>query len=542
MLVARGFTVAGARWRGRLGGFACTVELTEAFPFVLPEIRLDRSLHREIIAHVDAKGVVCFADSTNILIDAANPDGLVDQSLDKASAILRAGEAKAEDIAEEFSAYWEAESEVCSVCDLTSAPHTIAIAKRAKPKPWYVAADSGEHLNEWLKHRGMPGTDAFFNGLIVPLGSAPIELLRPTSLRVRHLCRAIRTLVAPDARVAVEALLKRGDIPALVVLTFPLKGGHVGAVGVIVRRPTNLPGVYGRRVKVADILRFALGEAVERVSIARADAEYLLPRGGASIAVRRKAALMVGCGAVGGWVAQLLATTGLGTLEIVDSDTLSRDNVHRHALGMESVGWNKAEAMALRLQRQFPHQQVRARAQDFVKLLLDDQVDIDLMDFLILATGNETLELRLNAMLRRRVQLVHVWLDPFDLGFHVFVDGHAKPGCFRCLFGRDEREGLFNRASFLRRGQPVTKSLAGCSGNFAPYTVGHALSAAMVAVETAMVIDPSNGAILESRLCSSAAALKAGMELSKRAGHFRPGEAQRTNSWGFVGCEVCGAE
>src|SRR4051794_5051399 len=55
VLVARGFTVAGARWRGRLGGFACTVELTEAFPFVLPKIRLDRSLHREIIAHVDAK-------------------------------------------------------------------------------------------------------------------------------------------------------------------------------------------------------------------------------------------------------------------------------------------------------------------------------------------------------------------------------------------------------------------------------------------------------------------------------------------------------
>jgi hypothetical protein len=197
--------------------------------------------------------------------------------------------------------------------------------------------------------------------------------------------------------------------------------------------------------------------------------------------------------------------------------------------------------MARHLNRQFPHQQVAAWSRDGVAVLSDGSFD-SAVDFAILATGNETLELRLSAALRRRLQLVHVWLDPFDLGFHVFVDGHTRRGCLRCLFSRDERHGLFNRASFLEKGQPVTRSLAGCSGNFAPYTVRHALESAMAAVQSSLVLKHTDGAFLESRFCSAEAATRDGFRLSRRADLFKPGEVQRSNLFGFDGCEVCGVD
>jgi molybdopterin-synthase adenylyltransferase len=540
VLSTRGFSFDGKQWRGKLVEFTCSVELTDSFPFALPKIRIDRSRHTDIIAHVDAKGTVCFADSTNILIDASNPGGLVEQALDKASTILAAGEAQAQDIAAEFNAYWENDAEVCSICDLTRGAHAIVIVKRTKPRPWYLAADSIGQLNTWLERRGIEPATSHFPGVVVPLISAPTELLRPRALRVRHLCRVVRSLVQEGDRGAVTGLLRAGTLPALVVFTFPVDD-QLGAIGVMVRAPEKLAGRRGRRFKLLDVLTFALADPVERVSIGRADGAYLLPRGGASVASTSASALVVGVGAVGGWVAQLLAAAGLGRLNLIDNDTLSRDNVHRHVLGMESVGLNKAEAMARHLNRQFPHQQVAAWSRDGVAVLSDGSFD-SAVDFAILATGNETLELRLSAALRRRLQLVHVWLDPFDLGFHVFVDGHTRRGCLRCLFSRDERHGLFNRASFLEKGQPVTRSLAGCSGNFTPYTVRHALESAMAAVQSSLVLKHTDGAFLESRFCSAEAATRDGFRLSRRADLFKPGEVQRSNLFGFDGCEVCGVD
>jgi molybdopterin/thiamine biosynthesis adenylyltransferase len=235
----------------------------------------------------------------------------------------------------------------------------------------------------------------------------------------------------------------------------------------------------------------------------------------------------------------LLATSGVGRLGIIDNDTLSRDNVHRHVLGMESVGKKKAEALAIRLGEQFPHQHFWFGSTDCIDVLSEAAFDPSTFNVIILATGNETLELRINAALRRQTHLVHVWLDPFDLGYHVFVDGKNKRGCFRCLFARDDAVGLHNRASFLEKDQTVTGSLAGCAGNFAQYSVQHALSAATAAVELVLSSDLADGPFLLSKYCSDAAAKRLGFLTSRRCQMFEESRLQRTASFGHGACEGC---
>lgn len=60
--------------------------------------------------------------------------------------------------------------------------------------------------------------------------------------------------------------------------------------------------------------------------------------------------LLVGCGGVGAYAAEMLARAGLGALTIIDSDTISDTNRNRQLLALTStVGRSKCEVLAQRL-------------------------------------------------------------------------------------------------------------------------------------------------------------------------------------------------
>jgi molybdopterin/thiamine biosynthesis adenylyltransferase len=76
------------------------------------------------------------------------------------------------------------------------------------------------------------------------------------------------------------------------------------------------------------------------------DKRDLTLRAGATAAdLREKKVLVVGAGAVGSFVADSLARSGIGTLHIADPDIVKPGNLIRHLAGSSEVGWNKAEAV-----------------------------------------------------------------------------------------------------------------------------------------------------------------------------------------------------
>ena len=57
-----------------------------------------------------------------------------------------------------------------------------------------------------------------------------------------------------------------------------------------------------------------------------------------------------GLGGVGSWCAEALARSGIGTLTLVDQDTVSESNINRQLCALDStVGKSKAEVMAARI-------------------------------------------------------------------------------------------------------------------------------------------------------------------------------------------------
>ena len=80
-----------------------------------------------------------------------------------------------------------------------------------------------------------------------------------------------------------------------------------------------------------------------------------------------KRVTVFGVGGVGGYVCEMLARSGVGTLELVDHDTVSQSNINRQIIALSStVGKDKVEVMAQRIREINPDCTVIPRKEFFL--------------------------------------------------------------------------------------------------------------------------------------------------------------------------------
>lgn len=93
--------------------------------------------------------------------------------------------------------------------------------------------------------------------------------------------------------------------------------------------------------------------------------EELASRGRLGAALRASRVLLVGAGAVGAAISELLVRGGVTDILIVDDDSLAAGNLIRHTLTLREVGQAKARALADRLNTVSPHSKIEALAEEF---------------------------------------------------------------------------------------------------------------------------------------------------------------------------------
>ena len=102
-----------------------------------------------------------------------------------------------------------------------------------------------------------------------------------------------------------------------------------------------------------------------------------------------------GLGGVGGYVVEALARSGVGTLELIDHDTVSITNINRQILATHStVGKSKAEAAKARVLDINPHCQAIARELFFLPDTAD-QFDFSAYSYVVDAIDTVTGKLAL---------------------------------------------------------------------------------------------------------------------------------------------------
>lgn len=558
---ARGFTELGNEWKGSVDGLedgeiSISVRLPKEFPDCTPEIYVERQKLRRRIPHVEKSGKICIVPSTGTLIDARNTHGVVSEALEHARTILIRGLSGAidDDFYEEFLAYWNprASEGFLSICNPRGPAREICLVDI--DGHWIIIdyktliAENLEDARRWVsKLNGTIKTTrkAYFVPLTAPFMPPDFEEIPSTN----EILSTISKHATSEIYDAFRAWLNRSLLPTVVILSLPQKIDQ-GQTLIAVRlqeatgalkmkairgfRPSTLPAFRE--------LEFAKQRPAKLIRLARFDPEYLLPRGGSALALTKFTVVIVGCGSVGSHVVERLASLGIGRLRLVDPEHLMPENIHRHALGVKYVGVNKAEGLCTALAERYPHISCEHREKTLQELLEKESGFLTEANALIVAIGDETLELRLNNLLGHQIPRLHTWLDPLGIGGHVLATGiSTRPGCYECLFLRDKQYGLFNGASFARAGQNFQKSYAGCAGTFVPFAGIHADRTAIEAASLAarLLLGEETDNVLVSWFGDTGAFIEAGFSLSDRQALFKAGETRKEINFMRLDCPTC---
>lgn len=545
-------------WSGHLrpdnaGTVAATVTLPPEFPHAMPIVRVTAGSLPRTIPHVEAGGKMCLAPESGVLLDTDNPRGIIRESLARASRVVADGLTGVNDgdFLAEFSGYWNAgvRSGFLSVAEPTGAARPMVLVRPDVPlsQP-EVLAESLPVAADWLGTIGRKVT-SHREALFVPL----VRPFRPPGtgdeMTVAGVLSQLQLCSTPDGYAALLDYLRRHRPPITVAFSLPVGPREGVAVGAVRLEEAHGPArlhvlkrdCTTRRSTLWE-LWCARGQPVTRLRVDRADPAYVLPRGGADAGLLGRRVVVAGCGSVGSRVAEHLASMGVGHVLLIDSEPLLPENVHRHLLGMSHLGLPKAAGVASTLRRRFPHLRFEHRNETIQQVLATDPHVVRAADAVVLALGDETLELRLNDLLADAAAIrVHAWLEPLGLGGHVLVCGRGgRGGCYRCLFGWGDR--LANAASFAEPGQQFHRTFSGCAGSFTPYA---ALDADRTAVEAVRSVvgalrERHTAKTLVSWFGDDTSFRQQGFRLSARAALFAPGDCRGTVDFVRDDCPCCG--
>jgi hypothetical protein len=570
-LKAAGYTRSGDAWLGTINvtsvdqarTLELRVELPNAFPDVLPNVYVSDFDLLGVVAHIESNGKVCLASDHSLLIDSERTADVVQQTLALAAGVVRDGLSgkSRNDLFDEFLAYWERgpiEFEIESLIETDrdgsdARPVFVGnVTSSEKRGSELVVAENQQQAESWSANRGRTITGDRIAALYLKLESSVVPPKPNEPEPLAHWLSQLKASASTSAWTAFQEWLTSVELPVLVAFGIPTPSSRIRALAAIsiptpprdelkaARRAARL-----HRPSAAVTVPYIGAQPIQRVRVQRRDSAYLAARGGANSLLRRTVTI-IGCGSVGSTVAMQLASMGVGTINLLDPESLSADNIHRHVLGLAFVGSSKATSLALLLNRSFPHQQAFGFAKALEEVCLEHEGALLSADVIIFATGDESLQRRFASILRTTRQ-VHVWVEPLGLGGHALSVAPREQrgwGCYECLFARDGAGKLRNAASFAEQGQRFQRTFAGCGGSHTPFSVldVHRTALEASSLATALAGETESISQLVSWRGDNTAFQKQGFVLSSRGNVVRPGLRVRLASPDFarIDCTNCG--
>jgi molybdopterin/thiamine biosynthesis adenylyltransferase len=199
-----------------------------------------------------------------------------------------------------------------------------------------------------------------------------------------------------------------------------------------------------------------------------------------------KSVLLIGCGAIGGHLADLLAKSGAGflggRLMLTDSDSLSVGNIGRHVLGFGDLGRKKTSGLLESLRERYPRiNTLEVSDKEVIRASMHG------VDLVVDATGNQGLSLYLSELKVRNkfsAPIVFAWVVGAGCGAQAYLFAGEKDACINCL-----DYGIAGGASsVMRKGYEMTlKNSAGSCGDWlVPFSATAAIHAAALAADLAV--------------------------------------------------------
>lgn len=460
-LKARGFVTTGIRsgrrvFEGNLkssGGPVSVRLIVKDWDFLeYPTITLMKhpNFLPLLMPHVDSKGGLCYFRRGVVVLDRYDPTQAIAQCLDQATEVLEQiatnPDYRSGDIQDEFLSHW------------VSGQATL---------PWQVLkgtiAPNATSANYSLIETGI-GRQAIIASDMAEVEAFSKAFGNSAPLRTNCKCWLFNTELRPFVPVAMPSSIKElfawlqqwdrkiyngiqrvlereKDYLVYSFITFAIDTpiGWLG-FGFDLDQVTRLsakrfPKLYKQYLHGKGGTRSLL-----RLYVTDISPGYVHDRNLSFTNLRNKHITLVGCGAIGSYLAQSLirlgAGLGRGSLTLVDPDTLQPENLGRHLLGYPALFKLKAYALRDELLSQFPLAKVESVAKSVV-----EHRALFSADLVIDATGEESVSELLNGWRidrKTKTPILHTWIKGNGECVQSLWADHSGFGCYRCLKLTDE--------------------------------------------------------------------------------------------------------
>lgn len=457
---------------------ACEI-LLDPQCFELPRVRLlelPASLPC-VTPHLGSGGHLCYIAKGTVVLDIFDPVGQALACLQRAQEVfdkVLQGEF-VEDLEEEFYAYWNG-----PMCLVDMQDQRLGRQETLVIKPGgnftVVVTDDRERTSRKLKSLDWEVADYTMLTYRIRTNAKPrphTTTWPPTTVKDILLWQG---LLDPRCRRKIKDRIEEAFSTAakgvLVLVESPLM-----TYGFVVFFDIK-PYQRGTRSKVHSSI-YAL--RVTPVSVLRIDDRYMAQRNIPGIqTLAGKRLVVVGCGTIGGYMAEMLIKAGAGTsggqLTLVDFDSLYPQNIGRHRLGFPSLFSNKATGLAEELQRLAPGADIRALPVDVQKAQLGK------VELLIDATGEESLGHWLCKRYLPTTPMLSVWVEGPGTAIRALLRAKETGACYRCLCDANHR-GQFTT---VVGAMPTLMAGQGCEGLYVPFPASVSVQAASLGVEMAL--------------------------------------------------------
>ncbi|WP_430688255.1 ThiF family adenylyltransferase [Leptolyngbya sp. AN03gr2] len=516
------------------------VGIQASFPRSLPIIYLMPPDAFGMIPHLEEDGYICYIQPEGLLLNAADPVGILVDAVEKAIAVLEAGISGENhlDFMDELPVYWE-----------KIAQQTLPgfLTPNDKPRRVYIYSNKG---SDQLIADSIEAVEAFFNrkeralrwmsrrsALYVPLkqGSFMIPPRSKALWQPKDINRFISSNLSQKNRKIFARLRRKSQ--DFIILGVPRPSGG-----------RTLIGIDFATLQKQSRIQAGVMSLPKPITIERYDSDYLLPRGGGQPDLTAFRVLLIGCGAVGGYVAQNLVQAGIRHLTLLDPEVFSRENIYRHYLGGSALEQPKVTAIKYDLERKIPYLTISAIQSSIEEAIQQNLVDWCNFDLVVVAIGNPTVELYLNQHFHQQKKTLlatFTWLEPYGIGGHALLTQTGQAGCLKCLFNdaSDPDYPLHNRSAFAAHGQSFDKDDLGCGRSYMPFSAMDAQTTAATAVRLSIsgLLNQEPGNSLSSWKGDSHAFIQAGFKFSPR--YQQTTEQLHENRYSYVNddCPVCRA-
>ncbi len=441
---------------------------------------------KPIAPHLNSKGTLCYLSKSSVSLNIFDPVGQMIACLERAEFVLGQilRNEVVEDLAEEFFAYWGENYAYCYFdFDNTKSKDLICMYGEYKKNSMiFFITDNPDRsqfkvdvLGYPIQERDFPVIKIFTRVTPRPLQGKwpPKNLSELLDWQTMIDSRSSRKIYDGLAVVA-----ERGQHISIVLIQSP---NYIYAFAVFFPKNGDFYLDKKELRKKSNLRR----STILAMNNTRVDENYIIQRNIPNMkTLQGKRIAIIGCGTIGGYLADMLVKAGAGfgegTFVLFDHENLSAANIGRHRLGFSYVEKNKAASLCTELMVLLPDAKISAVPADVRK------ANLEKFDLIVNATGEQVIGDYLAATYRDATQL-SVWIEGPGVAVRALLQSERGDGCYHCLTMHNLEGNLISTVEPM----PLLFAGQGCEQEFVPFPATVSIHAACLACE--LIMDWING-------------------------------------------------